>query len=107
MADTTERPRSQAGSQLAHALCNGYSSPLFSQRLQSGRIVRSRRRCPQCPRISSRPPANICEYTRTPPGNRFTPAMDQNGFSADLTPNSSTNRDEMWALISPDQPGDG
>ena len=87
MVETTEKLRSQARSQVALALSDGCSSPSCSQRLQSGRIVQSCRRCRQCRRLSRRPPVNICERTRTHPGNRFTLAMDQNGFSADPMPN--------------------
>ena len=57
--------------------------------------------------LSSRPQANTCEPTHTHPGNRFTPAMDQNGFSADPMQTSLIKADERSALTSPGQPGVG
>jgi hypothetical protein len=41
------------------------------------------------------------------PGNRFTPAMDQNGFSADPMPTSLMKPDKRSGLTSPGQPGNG
>ena len=53
------------------------------------------------------PPANAYERTRMHPGDRFIPAMDQNGSSLDRMPNSMMKPGTWSGLTSPDQPGNG
>ena len=83
------------------------SALLSSRQLRSGYIAQRARLSHRHLTLSSRPPANICGSMRMRPGNKFTPAMDQNGFSADPMPNSLMKPANKLARTSPDQPGNG